>query len=72
MDCVRGAHAKVQILGSAYILGASSEHLSDIYEKESKELEPWRDSPGEISTFDWRDYLGERRWVIFVAMGSAA
>ncbi|KAL6720684.1 hypothetical protein ACLMJK_002609 [Lecanora helva] len=50
------------ILGSAYILGASSEHLNETYEKESKELEPWRDSPGEISSFDWRDYLGDRRY----------
>ncbi|KAL9127805.1 MAG: hypothetical protein Q9217_003389 [Psora testacea] len=46
------------ILGSAYLLGACSTHLDDIYDNESKELEPWADSPGEISTFDWRDYLG--------------
>lgn len=59
--CIDGAHAKVQILGSAYILGASSEHLSEIYEEEAKGLEPWKDSPGEISTFDWRDYLGDRQ-----------
>lgn len=51
-----------QILGSAYILGATSEHLDEVYEKEHKELEPWKDSPGEISTFDWRDYLGDRRY----------
>ena len=48
----------VQILGSAYILGAGSEHLNDIYEAESKELDKWVDSPGEVSKHDWRDYLG--------------
>lgn len=36
--------------------------MDDIYEKEHKELEPWKDSPGEISTFDWRDYLGDRHY----------
>ena len=57
-DC---AHPRNQILGSAYLLGADSDHLNDIFEKENKELEPWRDSPGEISTYDWRDYLGDRQ-----------
>lgn len=50
------------ILGSAYILGGTHEHLNDIYEKESEELEPWRDSPGEISKEDWRDFLGKREY----------
>ncbi|EON64288.1 hypothetical protein W97_03519 [Coniosporium apollinis CBS 100218] len=50
------------ILGSAYILGASPEHLNEIYDKESKELEPWHDSPGEISKDDWRDFLGKREY----------
>ena len=50
-----------QILGSAYILNASSEHMNEIYDKESDELEPWHDSPGEVSKYDWRDYLGDRR-----------
>lgn len=45
------------ILGSAYLLEAGSEHLNDIYEQEASELEPWKDSPGEISRHDWRDYL---------------
>ncbi|KAL8665329.1 MAG: hypothetical protein Q9202_002380 [Teloschistes flavicans] len=47
------------ILGSAYLLGADSDHLNDIYDEESKELEPWHDSPGEVSTYDWREYLGK-------------
>ncbi|KAI9756167.1 MAG: ER membrane complex subunit 3 [Chaenotheca gracillima] len=50
------------ILGSAYLYGADPDHLNTIYDKESKELEPWKDSPGEISKHDWRDYLGERRY----------
>ena len=53
----------MQLLGSAYLLGAESEHLNDIYEAESKELEPWHDSPGEVSTYDWRDYLGNPKYV---------
>jgi hypothetical protein len=51
----------MQILGSAYLLGAQTDHLNDIYDKESKELEPWNDSPGEITLDDWREYLGNRK-----------
>jgi hypothetical protein len=44
--------------------------MMDIYEKESKNLEPWEDSPTEISREDWRDYLGKREyqraWVDFL------
>ena len=50
------------ILGSAYIFGADSDQLNHIYEAESKHLEPWRDSPGEISEHDWRDFLGKRNY----------
>ncbi|MCJ1386628.1 hypothetical protein MMC17_009754 [Xylographa soralifera] len=50
------------ILGSAYLLGATAHHLNDVYEKESKELEKWEDSPNEVSTYDWRDYLGDSRY----------
>lgn len=49
-------------LGSAYILGADSDDLNTVYEAESKHLEPWRDSPGEISLHDWRDYLGKKEY----------
>lgn len=31
-----------------------------IYEKEAEELEAWKDSPGEISKDDWRDFLGKK------------
>ncbi|KAL8860124.1 MAG: hypothetical protein Q9178_003388 [Gyalolechia marmorata] len=50
------------ILGSAYLFHAQSDHLNAIYDEESKELEPWQDSPGEVSTYDWRDYLGNPRY----------
>ncbi|MCJ1479282.1 hypothetical protein MMC13_007967 [Lambiella insularis] len=50
------------ILGSAYLWGAQEDHLNKVYDKESKELEKWQDSPNEVSTYDWRDYLGDRRY----------
>ncbi|KAI9778509.1 MAG: hypothetical protein M1839_008039 [Geoglossum umbratile] len=50
------------ILGSAYLLGAESEHLHDIYDEKTSELDSWEDSPGEVSKHDWRDYLGDRRY----------
>ncbi|KAL8949074.1 MAG: hypothetical protein Q9183_007634, partial [Haloplaca sp. 2 TL-2023] len=52
------------ILGSVYLLGAESGHLNDVYEEESHELEPWQDSPNEVSTYDWRDYLGNPKFLI--------
>jgi len=45
-----------------YILGADSDQLSHIYDAESRHLEPWRDSPGEIAKHDWRDNLGKRKY----------
>lgn len=58
------------ILGSAYILGGSADHLTEVYEHEGKEgSEPWEDSPGEIALHDHRDFLGKREyqraWVDF-------
>ncbi|QIW97112.1 hypothetical protein AMS68_002630 [Peltaster fructicola] len=57
------------ILGSAYILGAESDDLQEIYDAEAQSLEPWADAPGEISKHDWRDFLGkkeyQRAWVDF-------
>lgn len=32
-----------------------------IYDHDSKELEPWHDSPSEVSKYDWREYLGNGR-----------
>jgi hypothetical protein len=50
------------ILGSAYIFGANVGHLQQIYDVESKELEPWENSPAEISDTDWRDFLGDKNY----------
>ncbi|CAN8098691.1 unnamed protein product [Discula destructiva] len=50
------------LLGSAYLLGASPDHLQNLYESEHKELEPWSDSPAEIVDDDWRDFLGDRTY----------
>jgi len=60
-----------QILGSAYLLGSSADHLNDIYEDaaENEGHEHWQDSPSEIALHDYRDYLGKREyqraWVDF-------
>lgn len=50
------------LLGSAYLLGASTEQLRKIYEEEAKELEEWQDSPAEVTDADWRDFLGDKRY----------
>ncbi|RFU33604.1 hypothetical protein B7463_g2745, partial [Scytalidium lignicola] len=50
------------ILSSAYILGASTEQLREIYDEEAKELEEWTESPAEISDADWRSFLGDKRY----------
>ncbi|KAL4996433.1 hypothetical protein BDV10DRAFT_112739 [Aspergillus recurvatus] len=49
-------------LCSFYLLGANADDLNRLYEAELKPLEAWSDSPGEISTYDWRDYLGKREY----------
>ncbi|CAH0016339.1 unnamed protein product [Clonostachys rhizophaga] len=50
------------ILASAYFLGANDIQLNEIYEKEIKELEPWKSSPAEVADLDWQDFLGDRRY----------
>ncbi|KAJ5820263.1 hypothetical protein N7474_005854 [Penicillium riverlandense] len=50
------------ILCSAFLQGADADDLTRVYETESKLLDPWTDSPGEISSDDWRDYLGCREY----------
>ncbi|EQL37522.1 hypothetical protein BDFG_01113 [Blastomyces dermatitidis ATCC 26199] len=47
------------LLSSAYLFGSDADHLNRLYEMEAKVLEPWRDSPGEITADDWRDFLGK-------------
>ncbi|KAK2748423.1 hypothetical protein FQN55_004361 [Onygenales sp. PD_40] len=49
-------------LSSGYLLGGDADHLNRLYEVEAKELEPWVDSPGEISLDDWRDHLGKKEY----------
>lgn len=50
------------LLGSTYLLGANASQMQKIYDKESKELEPWHESPAEISDADWQDFLGDKRY----------
>lgn len=50
------------LLGSAYLLGASADQLQKIYDEDAKSLEPWHESPAEITDSDWRDYLGEKKY----------
>lgn len=50
------------ILCSAYLLGASDDQLRNIYDKEVQSLEPWTESPCEITEEDWTEYLGDRRY----------
>ncbi|KAI9681191.1 MAG: hypothetical protein M1817_002473 [Caeruleum heppii] len=56
-------HVRLNALGSAYILGSSVDHLNHLYDRMSPRLDPWQDSPGEISKHDWREYLGDKRYV---------
>ena len=49
-------------LCSAYHLGAEPHQLYHIYDVESKSLEPWQDSPSEVTEDDWRDYLGDKNY----------
>ena len=50
----------LQLLTASYLNGATAEDLNQLYETQAEALglEPWVDSPGEISTDDWRDFLG--------------
>ncbi|KAJ6257709.1 Questin oxidase [Drechslerella dactyloides] len=50
------------ILVSAYMFGASVDQLNDIYDKESKELEQWTDSPEEIDPDNWRAHFGAKEY----------
>lgn len=45
------------------MLGATQDQLNAIWDDESKSLDPWEDSPGEISQEDWRDFLGKKEFV---------
>ncbi|PKS06530.1 hypothetical protein jhhlp_007278, partial [Lomentospora prolificans] len=47
------------ILASAYLLGANEDQLRTLYDKQVGELEPWAESPCEITEEDWIEYLGD-------------
>jgi hypothetical protein len=57
------------LLASSYHLGALTQQIYHLYDEEAKTLEPWKDSPHEISRDEWRDFLGarhfQRAWVDF-------
>ncbi|KAL2416729.1 hypothetical protein ABEF95_005215 [Exophiala dermatitidis] len=52
------------ILGSAYLLGGTADHLTAIYEDAATNEghEHWTESPSEIAEHDYRDYLGRREF----------
>lgn len=50
------------LLGSAYLFGADDKQLHDLYEREDAEIDPWKDSPGEVTGGDWRRYLGDENY----------
>lgn len=50
------------LLGSAYLLGATAEQLNEIYDDQSKHLVGWKDSPSEITSTDWQEFLGKREY----------
>ncbi|OAP61979.1 hypothetical protein AYL99_04182 [Fonsecaea erecta] len=52
------------LLGSAYLLSSSADHLHAVYEEAAANEghEPWVDSPSEIAPHDYRDYLGKREY----------
>lgn len=52
-----------QLLSAAYLQGADADDLTRVYETESKLLDPWVDSPAEITADDWREHLGCREYV---------
>lgn len=52
------------LLGSAYLLNGSTEHLNHLYDDVNAHdrLEPWEDAPGEIAEHDHREFLGKRNY----------
>ncbi|OKL57827.1 hypothetical protein UA08_07284 [Talaromyces atroroseus] len=49
-------------LTSAFLFGADDAVLNQIYEVESKSLDPWKEAPGEVVGSDWMDYLGKKEY----------
>ncbi|KAL3440306.1 hypothetical protein BJX65DRAFT_316730 [Aspergillus insuetus] len=50
------------IMCSAYNLGAGPDDLRRFYEAESRGLEPWTDSPEDITRQSWRQHLGKKEY----------
>lgn len=61
----------LQLLSAAFLQGADADDLARLYESESKLLDPWVDSPAEITAEDWRDHLGCREYVVAFAASRA-
>ncbi|KAF8418765.1 hypothetical protein BGX38DRAFT_1242570 [Terfezia claveryi] len=52
----------VHLLGTAYLFGADEKQLHDLYEREEGDIDPWKDSPWEVTGGDWRRYLGDENY----------
>ncbi|KAJ5110948.1 hypothetical protein N7532_001483 [Penicillium argentinense] len=50
------------LLSAAFLQGADADDLTRLFESESKILEAWKDSPAEVTNYDWRDHLGRREY----------
>ncbi|GKZ85967.1 hypothetical protein AnigIFM56816_000815 [Aspergillus niger] len=50
----------IKILSSAYLLGAGTSDLERMYEAEIRGLEPWTDSPSDVTPENWRDCVGKK------------
>jgi hypothetical protein len=40
------------------------QRLLEIYEGECKTLEPWTESPHEVTRVDWNRWLGDKRYIL--------
>lgn len=52
----------VQLLSTAYLLGATPETLHDLYEAVSHQLESWSESPDGMTTADWYTFSGRTEY----------
>ncbi|KAJ5594490.1 uncharacterized protein N7459_000698 [Penicillium hispanicum] len=59
------------LLTAAFLQGADADDLTRVYESECKLLDPWVDSPAEVTVEDWRDYLGCREYVLRLSILAA-
>ncbi|OJJ48201.1 hypothetical protein ASPZODRAFT_140517 [Penicilliopsis zonata CBS 506.65] len=59
---LRSQNQMSHVLSSSYLLGATQHDLNRIYEVAGKDLEHWEESPSEVCSYDWRDFLGKRNY----------